>query len=115
IRRLRPLRSIRAFGASPPPSLSLPTSYAAAPRGHMPKEGDWPCRRRSGVEAQAVDHLVDRLSPRAERDPDEVEVLGRDRGDGGAIRLVVAGRKELRRVDRRGDPALHRPLVGPAE
>ena len=47
------------------------------------------------MKAQAVDDLVDRLAFGAERDPDEVEILGRDGRDRGAVRLVVAGREEL--------------------
>ena len=34
--------------------------------------------RRSGMEAQAVDDLVDRLALGPERDPDKVEILGGD-------------------------------------
>ena len=43
------------------------------------------------MEAQLVDDLVDRLAFGAEGDSDEVEILGRDLGDGGAVRLLVIG------------------------
>jgi hypothetical protein len=39
----------------------------------------------SRTEAQLVDDLVDRLAFGAEGDSDEVEILGRNLGDGGAV------------------------------
>jgi hypothetical protein len=47
------------------------------------------------MEAQPVDDLVDRLALGAEGDPDQIEVLRRDAGDGGAVRLVVRHAKTL--------------------
>jgi hypothetical protein len=55
------------------------------------------------VEAQPVDDLVDRLALGTEGDPDQIEVLRGDTGDGGAVRLVVIGREELLRVEVRPD------------
>jgi hypothetical protein len=68
-----------------------------------------------GMKAQPVEDLVHRLPLGAERDPDEIEILCRDTGDRGAVRLVMIGREQLLRVDGRRDAAAHRALVGPAK
>jgi hypothetical protein len=46
------------------------------------------------MEAQLVDDLVDRLAFGTEGDSDEVEILGSDLGNGGAVRLVLIGGEE---------------------
>ena len=48
------------------------------------------------MEAQPVDDLVDGLALGAEGDADEVELVLRDGGDRGSIRLVVARLEQLR-------------------
>ena len=57
------------------------------------------------MELDTVEDLVDQLPLGPYGDSDEVELVGSDRGDLRAVRLVVAGREELRRVDRGRDAA----------
>ena len=54
-----------------------------------PRRGLRCSRAGSGMEAQAVDDLVDRLAFRAERKPDEVELVCGDGCDGLPVRLVM--------------------------
>lgn len=58
------------------------------------------------MEAEAVDDLVDRLALGAQRESDEVELVGRNVGHSGPIRFVVTRLEQLVRVDRGVTPRL---------
>ena len=68
------------------------------------------------MRAELVENLVDDLSLCVESEADEVELGGGDRGDGGAVRLVVRGCEEV--VGEDGEPfdvPRHRALVSAAK
>jgi hypothetical protein len=63
------------------------------------------------MQLQPLDRLVDGLALAMESEADEVERVGRDRLDRGAVGLVMAGGEKLAGVERRPQAG----LVGAAQ
>ena len=120
----------RAPTASPPsastsrtrnaPSRTRPASWCSRSRGIAsrrsrrsttpPSSPGSGCRGRClRVALEPAHDAVDRLVRRAHGEPDEVEVVARDRAHRGAVVVVLAGREQVGGVDRETELALLSP------
>lgn len=67
------------------------------------------------MKLQALDHLVDEFALGMKGKPGEVEAVGCDRGDRGAIVDIIESPEQVARKDRRQDAAVARPVQAARE